>query len=260
MNGLREIFSSWKDQRGITGLETAIVLIAFVVVSSVFAFAALSTGMISSDKAVNPTSVMGATKRVAELLVRQHAIRKRKAYAAVRFGNVLGSRGSVVPIFQKQIEKGGPITITHPEIRRYFMSIPEAVQLVLQAGVLSACGELFVLDMGAPIKIVDLAEDLIRLSGLEPGTDIEIKFTGLRPGEKLFEELFLHNESYESTRHKKIFVSRDFSDNADTLSLDDDVERLILSALEGRVSEVDELLQRIVPECQFDQYHADARS
>jgi FlaA1/EpsC-like NDP-sugar epimerase/EAL domain-containing protein (putative c-di-GMP-specific phosphodiesterase class I) len=163
--------------------------------------------MISSDKVVNPTNVMGASKRVAELLVLQAAKASGKTYAVVRFGNVLGSRGSVVPTFQRQIARGGPISITHPEICRYFMTIPEAVQLVLQAAVLSNNGgEIYMLNMGQPVKIVDLAKDLIRLSGYEVGKDIDIVFTGLRPGEKLYEELLIPGEEYESTKHAKILV------------------------------------------------------
>lgn len=163
--------------------------------------------LISSDKAVNPTSTMGATKRMAELLVVAAARRSQRAYLAVRFGNVLGSRGSVVPIFQRQIAAGGPVTVTHPDMRRYFMTIPEAVQLVLQATVLGQGGEVFVLDMGQPVRILDLATDLIHLSGLEPGRDIEIVYSGIRPGEKLNEELFLTGEDYQRTKHPKIFMA-----------------------------------------------------
>jgi FlaA1/EpsC-like NDP-sugar epimerase len=163
--------------------------------------------MISSDKAVNPTSVMGASKRVAELLVHQAAMRTGRPYVAVRFGNVLGSRGSVVLTFRQQIAAGGPITVTHPDMVRYFMTIPEAVQLVLQAATLGHGGEVFTLDMGEPVKIVDLARDMIELSGLEVGRDVDIVFTGCRPGEKLYEELFINGEEYERTFHDKIFIA-----------------------------------------------------
>lgn len=163
--------------------------------------------MISTDKAVKPTSIMGASKRTAELLVHQAAKKSGRPYVAVRFGNVLGSRGSVVLTFKKQIAAGGPVTVTHPDIRRYFMTIPEAVQLVLQAAALGKGEEVFVLDMGDPIKIVDLARDLIKLSGYEVGRDIEIEFIGLRPGDKLFEELFIPGEEYQRTSHEKIFIA-----------------------------------------------------
>lgn len=163
--------------------------------------------MISTDKAVNPTNVMGASKRSAELLVLDTARRTGKSYVAVRFGNVLGSRGSVVHTFKRQIATGGPITITDPNIRRFFMTIPEAVQLVLQAAVLGSGGEIFILDMGEPVRIIDLATDLARLSGLEVGRDIDIISTGLRPGEKLYEELFLPGEIYQTTSHSKIRVA-----------------------------------------------------
>jgi FlaA1/EpsC-like NDP-sugar epimerase len=162
--------------------------------------------MISSDKAVNPMCVMGVTKRIAELVVGDAATRNEQPFVVVRFGNVLGSRGSVVPIFQNQIRLGGPVTITHPDVSRFFMTIPEAVRLVLQAGALGTGGETFVLDMGEPVKIVDLARDLIRLSGLQEGTDIDIKFTGLLVGEKMHEELFYKNEHAVRSKHEKIFV------------------------------------------------------
>ncbi|WP_161821423.1 nucleoside-diphosphate sugar epimerase/dehydratase [Sporotomaculum syntrophicum] len=164
--------------------------------------------LISTDKAVNPSSVMGATKRMAELVVQQMDRISETRFAAVRFGNVLGSRGSVVPIFEQQIKKGGPVTVTDPEMKRYFMTIPEAVQLVIQAGSMAGGGEVFILDMGQPVKIVDLARDMIRLSGLEPDKDIKIKFTGIRPGEKLFEELLTAEEGSSATKHKRIFVAK----------------------------------------------------
>jgi FlaA1/EpsC-like NDP-sugar epimerase len=160
--------------------------------------------LISTDKAVRPTSVMGATKRVAEMVVQEAAIRHGRNFVSVRFGNVLGSRGSVIPTFLRQIAAGGPLTITHPEMRRYFMTIPEAVQLVLQAGALGRGGEVFVLDMGEPIRILDLATDLVRLSGLEVGRDIEIRYTGIRPGERLYEEPFFRHEEVLPTGHPKV--------------------------------------------------------
>ena len=165
---------------------------------------------ISTDKAVNPTSVMGATKRVAEYLVQREAERAGagQVFVSVRFGNVLGSRGSVIPTFRAQIRRREPVTVTHPDMRRYFMTIPEAAQLVLQAAGLGENGRVYVLDMGEPVRIVDLAEDLIRLSGLEPGKDIPIVFTGVRPGEKLFEEILTAEEGTVASRHEKVFVAR----------------------------------------------------
>ena len=167
--------------------------------------------MISSDKAVNPTSIMGATKRISELIVAARAVDGGGHWArwvSVRFGNVLGSNGSVVPTFQAQILAGGPVTVTHPEMRRYFMTIREAVQLVLQASAMGHTSDIFVLDMGEPVKIVDLATNMIRICGLEPGEDIPIQFTGVRPGEKLFEELYIDREHIQPTYHDKIKIFR----------------------------------------------------
>lgn len=164
--------------------------------------------LISTDKAVNPTSVMGATKRTAELVLQEINQHSKTKFVTVRFGNVLGSRGSVVPLFEKQIAAGGPVTVTHKEMTRFFMTIPEAVQLVLQAGSQAEGGEVFLFDMGKPVKINDMAEDLIRLHGLIPGRDIKIVYTGLRPGEKLYEELLTSEEGTTSTKHKKIFKAR----------------------------------------------------
>jgi len=163
--------------------------------------------LISTDKAVNPTNVMGATKRVAEMLVQSYNKKSNTKYMAVRFGNVLGSKGSVIPIFKKQIKNGGPLTVTHPEVKRYFMTIPEAAQLVIQAGALGNGGEVYILDMGEPIKIMELAKDLIQLSGYKEGVDIDIKITGLRPGEKMYEEILLDCENDISTEHEKIYIS-----------------------------------------------------
>lgn len=198
--------------------------------------------MISTDKAVNPTSVMGCTKRVAEMYVQSMNKNSGTRFVAVRFGNVLGSRGSVIPLFKKQIAKGGPVTITHPDMKRYFMTIPEASQLVLQAGAMAKGGEVFVLDMGEPVRIYDLAKDLITLSGLIPDKDIEIKITGLRPGEKLFEELLSAEDGTEKTTHKKIFTAR--IKEIDKAGLDKEIGK-ILEITDGE--EVVATLQKIVP-------------
>jgi FlaA1/EpsC-like NDP-sugar epimerase len=214
--------------------------------------AALATGvghfvMISTDKAVNPTSVMGASKRTAELIVHHAAESSGRAFVAVRFGNVLGSRGSVVLTFKRQIAAGGPVTITHPEMRRYFMTIPEAVQLVLQAATIGSGGEVFTLDMGEPLKILDLAHDMILFSGLEVGRDIDIAVSGLRPGEKLYEELFVAGEEYHRTEHQRIFIAANAA-NLVPVDLDQQVEVLAQLAQAGNDSALIAGLRHLVPQ------------
>jgi FlaA1/EpsC-like NDP-sugar epimerase len=201
--------------------------------------------MISTDKAVNPTSVMGLSKRVAELAV-QSMNREGCEFVSVRFGNVMGSEGSVIPLFTRQIVSGGPVTVTHPEVVRYFMTIPEASQLVLQAAALGQGGEIFVLDMGEPIRIVDLAREMIRLSGLEPDVDIEIRITGLRPGEKLFEELVTAGEGVAPTSHEKIMVFRPEVARGEVAGLLDEMESLLAGP--PNVGAVIALARRLVPE------------
>ncbi|MHB1456375.1 MAG: UDP-N-acetylglucosamine 4,6-dehydratase family protein [Armatimonadota bacterium] len=212
--------------------------------------------MISSDKAVNPVNIMGTTKRIAELVVRDAAYRSGLDYTAVRFGNVLGSSGSVVPLFRRQITVGGLVTVTHPEMRRYFMTIPEAVQLVLQAATLGHGGEIFVLDMGESIRIVDLAKDMISLSGLEVGKDIEILFTGPRPGEKLFEEISVFDEQYMPSPHDKIFVLRQNGDSTSqehSEQLHAQIARLGETARASDLLYLKQILHEIVPECSLQE-------
>ncbi|MCO5385956.1 nucleoside-diphosphate sugar epimerase/dehydratase [Desulfosporosinus sp.] len=200
---------------------------------------------ISTDKAVNPTSVMGATKRTAEMLIQSLDLRSQTKFVAVRFGNVLGSRGSVIPTFKRQIAQGGPVTVTHPDMVRYFMTIPEAAQLVIQAGAMGRGGEIFILDMGKPVKIVDLAKDLIRLSGFQPDVDIKIQFTGIRPGEKLFEELLTAEEGVTSTKHSRIFVAKP---NGIDVKLLEELTHVIRERGSFLTrDEVIELLQTVIP-------------
>ncbi len=203
--------------------------------------------LISTDKAIRPVNVMGATKRIAEMIVLEAAQRTGNAYSVVRFGNVLGSRGSVVPLFKRQIAHGGPVTITHPDMKRYFMTIPEAVHLVLQAASMGQGGEVFMLNMGQQIRILDLAEDLIRLSGLEPGKDIEIAFTGIRPGEKLSEDLWGDGMQYMKTGHPEIFRA-EAEESIIPEDLEDVVEELRLLADDGQSTSILHLLDETIPD------------
>ncbi len=207
--------------------------------------------MISTDKAVNPSSLMGASKRIGELIVLKAAQQKHRQFCVVRFGNVLGSRGSVVPTLKGQIERGGPVTVTHPDVTRYFMTIPEAVHLVLQAKAISQGGEIFMLNMGHPIKIVDLAQDLIRLSGYEVGSEIEIAYTGLRPGEKLHEELLLADEAYEATANENLFMVQNASAQI-PLHLEEGLHALFQAAMEHNEVMIRFCFKRLIPGFQSD--------
>ena len=200
--------------------------------------------MISTDKAVNPTNIMGASKRICEMIIQTYNRHYDTEFVAVRFGNVLGSNGSVIPLFKKQIMEGGPVTVTHPDIIRYFMTIPEAVSLVLQAGVYARGGEIFVLDMGEPVKILDLAKNLIRLSGYKVDEDIKIEFTGLRPGEKLYEELLMNEEGLTDTENKLIHIGKpiEFDESRFFVQLNE-----LKKAVESECSDVRPLIQEIVP-------------
>jgi len=200
---------------------------------------------ISTDKAVNPTNIMGATKRLAELYLQTLPRDFKTKFIIVRFGNVLGSNGSVIPIFREQIKKGGPVTVTHPDVTRYFMTIPEAVQLVLQAGGVGKGGELFLLDMGEPVKILKLAEEMIRLSNLEPYKDIDIVFTGLRPGEKLYEELLLDEEGSTKTEFEKIWVAQQSPvDRDEVLNV---IDELLEKCGKLKTEEIKEIMRRVIP-------------
>ena len=200
--------------------------------------------LISTDKAVNPTNIMGASKRMCEMIVQSFNNRSDTDFVAVRFGNVLGSNGSVIPLFKKQIQAGGPVTVTHPDVVRYFMTIPEAVSLVLEAGATAKGGEIFVLDMGEPVRIDDLARNLIRLSGYTVGEDIEIEYTGLRPGEKLFEELLMNEEGLQQTANKMIYVGKPIEFDEDEFL--QSLEKLYTYAYD-ETSQMKAMVSKIVP-------------
>jgi FlaA1/EpsC-like NDP-sugar epimerase len=208
--------------------------------------------LVSTDKAVHPTNVMGASKRLTEMLMLSHSKRSGKtSFMAVRFGNVLGSSGSVVPLFRQQIAQGGPVTVTDPDVTRYFMSIDEAAQLILQAATMGSGGEIFILKMGQPVKIINLARDLIKLMGYEPDIDIKITYSGLRPGEKLFEELITEGEGIVPTAHDKIMVLKSNGD-MDMVG-EDGLNELFARSMEYDAKGIKNLLRRIIPEYQPDE-------
>jgi len=205
--------------------------------------------MISTDKAVNPTNLMGASKRIAEIYIQDLNSKGEMKCITTRFGNVLGSNGSVVPTFKKQIESGGPVTVTHPEITRYFMTIPEASMLVLEAATMGKGDEIFVFDMGEPVKIIDLAKRMIMLAGLIPEKDIEICYTGLRPGEKLFEELFKDSETLQPTHHPKIMVAKKSIQDENFVSNLNEIKKAIETETDYKENIID-LIKKIIPEYQ----------
>jgi FlaA1/EpsC-like NDP-sugar epimerase len=203
---------------------------------------------ISTDKAIKPTSIMGASKRLGEIIVKTMSNFYQTKYGIVRFGNVLGSRGSVIPIFKEQIQKGGPVTVTHPNMKRYFMTIPEAVSLVLQCGQFAQKAEIFVLEMGAPVNIDRLARDLIRLSGYIPDQDIKIVYTGIRPGEKLYEEIFLEDEDYEKTRNRRIFISKSNNHEINKEKLNELIDRINIMIKNHDYNSVIEIIKDYIPD------------
>lgn len=205
--------------------------------------------LISTDKAVNPTNIMGASKRLCEMVIQLIGRHSTTEFAAVRFGNVLGSNGSVIPLFRRQIEHGGPVTVTHPDIIRYFMTIPEAVSLVLEAGAYAKNGQIFVLNMGDPVRIADLAKNMIRLSGYEPEKEIKIKYIGLRPGEKLYEELLMNEEGMQTTENSRIFIGRQIV--FDEKVFREQIKELAKEA-ENECPNICYLVKKMVPEYQYE--------